>query len=88
MLAAHLERFKRYPDKVRARGDQGTTTVAFTIDHDGRFVTSRVVQSSGSQTLDEETLAMLVRAQPLPQPPDNVLVSELSFVVPIKFSIK
>jgi TonB family protein len=87
-LAAHLERFKRYPDKARARGDQATTTVAFTIDHDGRLVTSRVVQSSGSQTLDEETLAMLVRAQPLPKPPDNVLVSELSFVVPIKFSIK
>jgi periplasmic protein TonB len=87
-LAAHLERFKHYPDKARARGDQGTTTVAFTIDHDGRLVTSRIVQSSGSETLDEETLAMLVRAQPLPKPPDNVLDSELSFVVPVKFNIK
>jgi outer membrane biosynthesis protein TonB len=49
-----------YPDKARPRGDQGTTTVAFTIEHDGRLVTSRVVQR----------------------------VSESSFVVPIKFSIK
>jgi periplasmic protein TonB len=87
-LAAHLERFKRYPDKARARGDQGTATVAFTIDHDGRLLTSRIVQSSGSEMLDEETLAMLVRAQPLPKPPDNVLDSELSFIVPVKFSIK
>ena len=87
-LAAHLERFKRYPDKARARGDQGIATVAFTIDHDGRLVTSRIVQSSGSETLDEETLAMLVRAQPLPKPPDNVLDSELSFIVPVKFNIK
>jgi periplasmic protein TonB len=88
VLAAHLERFKHYPDKARARGDQGTATVAFTIDHDGRVVRSRIVQSSGSDTLDEETLAMLVRAQPLPKPPDNVLDSELSFVVPVKFYIK
>jgi periplasmic protein TonB len=88
VLAAHLERFKHYPDKARARGDQGTATVAFTIDHDGRLVTSRIVQSSGSEMLDEETLAMLVRAQPLPKPPDNVLDSELSFIVPVKFNIK
>jgi periplasmic protein TonB len=87
-LAAHLERFKHYPDKARSRGDQGTATVAFTIDHNGRVVTSRIVQSSGSEMLDEETLAMLVRAQPLPKPPDNVLDSELSFVVPVKFNIK
>ncbi len=87
-LAAHLERFKHYPDKARARGDQGTVTVAFTIDHDGRVVNSRIVRSSGSETLDEETLAMLVRAQPLPKPPDNVLDSELSFNVPVKFYIK
>jgi periplasmic protein TonB len=52
------------------------------------LVTSRIVQSSGSETLDEETLAMLVRAQPLPKPPDNVLDRELSFVVPVRFNIK
>jgi protein TonB len=87
-LAAHLERFKHYPDKARTRGDQGTVTVAFTIDHNGRVVNSRIVQSSGSETLDGETLAMLVRAQPLPKPPDNILDSELSFVVPVKFNLK
>jgi periplasmic protein TonB len=88
VLAAHLERFKHYPDKARARGDQGTATVAFTIDHDGHVVASRIVQSSGSETLDEETLALLARAQPLPKPPDNVLESELSFVVPVRFYMK
>jgi periplasmic protein TonB len=87
-LAAHLERFKHYPDKARARGDQGTATVAFTIDHEGRLVSSRIVRSSGSEMLDEETLAMLVRAQPLPKPPDNVLDSELSFIVPVRFNIR
>jgi periplasmic protein TonB len=87
-LAAHLEHFKRYPKEARTRGEQGTATVAFTIDHEGRLVSSRIVQSSGSATLDEETLAMLARAQPMPKPPDNVLDSELSFIVPVRFNIK
>jgi protein TonB len=87
-LAAHIERFKHYPAEARARGDQGTATVAFTIDHEGRLVSSRIVQSSGSATLDQETLAMLVRAQPMPKPPDNVFDNELSFIVPVRFNIR
>jgi periplasmic protein TonB len=87
-LTAHLEHFKRYPSDARARGEQGIATVAFTIDHEGRLVTSRIVRSSGSATLDEETLAMLTRAQPMPRPPDYILDSELSFVVPVRFNIK
>jgi periplasmic protein TonB len=87
-LVAHLERFKRYPQEARARGDQGITKIAFTIDHEGRLVSSRIVQSSGSATLDQETLDMLGRAQPMPKPPDNILGSELSFVVPINFNFK
>jgi periplasmic protein TonB len=87
-LRAHIERFKRYPQEARARGDQGTARIAFTIDHEGHLVSSRIVQSSGSSTLDQETLDMLVRAQPMPKPPDNILTSELSFVVPINFNFK
>jgi hypothetical protein len=44
-------------------------------------------QSSGSATLDQETLAMLMRAQPMPQPPEQVSDRELSFVVPVRFSL-
>lgn len=87
-LAAHLERFKHYPAEARARGDQGTAKVAFTIDHEGHLLSSRIVQSSGSATLDQETLDMLARAQPMPKPPDNVFDSELSFVVPVRFNIR
>jgi TonB family protein len=85
-LRAHIERFKRYPPEARARGDQGTARIAFTIDHEGHLVSSRIVQSSGSAMLDQETLDMLVRAQPMPKPPDNILASELSFIVPINFN--
>jgi protein TonB len=69
-------------------GEQGTATVAFTIDRDGRLVSSRIVQSSGSPQLDEETLAMLMRAQPMPKPPSTAPDSALSLVVPVRFAIK
>jgi periplasmic protein TonB len=87
-LAAHIEHFKRYPAEARSHGDQGTAKVAFTIDHDGHLLSSRIVQSSGSAALDNETLAMLARAQPMPRPPDQLADTQLTFVVPVRFNIK
>jgi periplasmic protein TonB len=87
-LAAHIEHFKRYPAEARSRGDQGTAKVAFTIDHEGHLLMSRIVQSSGSAALDQETLAMLARAQPMPRPPDQLADTQLTFVVPVRFNIK
>jgi periplasmic protein TonB len=87
-LAAHLERFKRYPAAARSHHEQGIATVAFTIDHEGHLLRSAIVQSSGSPALDQETLDMLARAQPMPKPPGNVADRALSFVVPIRFNIR
>ena len=87
-LAARLQRFKRYPPAARTRGEQGTATVAFTIDHEGHLVRSQIVQSSGSSLLDQETLAMLARAQPMPKPPADTPDSALSFIVPVHFNIR
>ena len=87
-LVADIERFKRYPAEARAHDEHGVTRVAFTLDRDGRVLASHVVQSSGSPTLDAETLAMLNRAQPMPRPPAQLATNELSFVVPVRFNIK
>jgi len=88
LLAAHIEHFKRYPAEARSRGEHGIAKVAFTIDHEGRLLRSNIVQSSGSTTLDQETLAMLARAQPMPRPPDQLSAAELTFVVPVLFNIR
>jgi periplasmic protein TonB len=87
-LAAHIEHFKRYPAEARSHGDQGTAKVEFTIDHEGHLLSSRIVQSSGSTALDNETLAMLARAQPMPRPPDQLADTQLTFVAPVRFNIK
>jgi periplasmic protein TonB len=87
-LAAHLDRFKRYPAAARARGEQGIAKVAFTIDHEGHLLSSQIVQSSGSKLLDQETLDMLARAQPMPKPPGDAPDSALSFIRTARFNIR
>jgi protein TonB len=83
LLIAQLERHKRYPPQ--ARGRLGEARLAFSIDRQGRVVTSRIVQSSGSDALDAEALALVKRAQPLPPPPAGLADNQLSFVVPIRY---
>jgi protein TonB len=87
-LVVHIERFKRYPAEASARGEKGIVQVAFTVDHEGWVSFKHVVRSSGSTILDQEALAMLDRAQPLPRPPDRITTSELSFVIPVRFNIR
>jgi protein TonB len=81
-----LERNKRYPPEARARGEQGVTRLAFSIDSQGRLLSSRIVTSSGSAVLDAETLALVQRAQPYPPPPAELAGSEMT--VPVSFSIR
>jgi len=52
------------------------------------LVTSHIFQSSGSSLLDQATLDMLARAQPMPKPPGNAPDSALSFIVPVRFAIR
>ena len=83
-LVAQLERNKRYPPG--AGGEQGTARLAFRIDRRGHLLFGRIVQSSGSAALDQETLALVHRAQPFPAPPAGVSDAQLSFVVPIRYA--
>ncbi len=87
-LVSHLNRFKRYPDGARARGAQGAVLVEFTIDRSGRVVASRVLRPSGSALLDEEAIAVLQRASPLPSPPAEVAGELFPLTLPIQFRIK
>jgi protein TonB len=87
-LMSHLNRYKRYPGKALAQKIQGVANVAFTIDRTGRVLSSRVVQGSGSEILDEEALAVLNRASPLPEPPGQLAGDAFTFGMPIPFRIK
>lgn len=87
-LLAHLDAKKRYPTEARSRGQHGVVRVQFSIDRRGNVLTKEVTVSSGSHLLDEEALAMLARASPLPFPPDTMLGDPISLTLPVQFRIR
>jgi protein TonB len=83
-----LERNKRYPAAARARNEQGTTQLAFSLDRQGRVTASKIVRSSGSPALDQESLELVRRAQPFPPPPPAMPGNEISLSVPVRFNMR
>lgn len=81
-LIAHLNRFKRFPNGA----SPGTVQVAFSIDRGGRVLSARLVRGSGDAALDEEAVAMIRRASPVPAPPDGIGGSAIALAVPVRFS--
>jgi len=86
-VAVHLRRHHRYPAESRARDEEGTAVVRFRIDRNGSVISSWIVSSSGHETLDQEALGMVQRAQPFPALPTEWDGDYMEFVVPIKWTI-
>lgn len=84
-LLAHLERRKRYPADARRQRQQGTAQVRFTIDAGGNVQSVSLVSSSGVAALDQEVVAMVRRASPVPAPPPGI---NRTIVVPVRFSLR
>lgn len=87
-LHLHLSKHKRYPGEARNRRVEGVVTVSFSIDGTGRITNARILKASGSPLLDDEALAMLSRASPLPAPPEAPPSGALNLSLPIQFNIR
>ena len=83
-----LNQFKRYPTQARIHRQEGTAIIEFTLDVNGRVISSRIVRGSGSDILDKETLELLTRAQPFPLPPDGAGGKDLFLKVPITYALR
>lgn len=81
-LLAHLNRYKRFPGGA----SPGTVQVSFSIDRSGRVLSARLISGSGDSALDEEAVAMVRRASPVPAPPAGVGGGTVALSVPVKFS--
>jgi periplasmic protein TonB len=88
LVAAHLQRFKQYPSGARAAGEQGTSRLSFTLGRSGQVLSSRLAGSSGHPALDNETVAMVRRAQPFPPMPPELKQALMSFSIPVLFSAR
>jgi len=63
-----LEKYKRYPRVAQEQRQEGVAYLRFTIDREGKVISSQINQSSGFELLDDEVLALIQRAQPAPSP--------------------
>ncbi|MEI9988570.1 MAG: energy transducer TonB [Rhizomicrobium sp.] len=84
-LLDQLNRFKRYPPEARKAHIEGTVMLHFVMDPDGRVLSFEIAKSSGRPVLDNEALALIQRAQPLPPLPAGM--NKLDAIVPIEFSL-
>ncbi|BCH22613.1 energy transducer TonB family protein [Mesorhizobium sp. L-8-3] len=87
-VVAWLKRHQRYPSRAKARGEQGTVRVAFTVDPGGRVTSSRVTRSSGNPELDKAALDMLRRASPVPAPPKELAKASIPLALPVTFDLR
>ncbi|MBB2164870.1 energy transducer TonB [Gluconacetobacter sp. 1b LMG 1731] len=86
-LLAQLEKFKRYPAEAQADRQEGTAYLHFAMDRKGHVLSATIETSSGHSLLDQETLALVRRAEPLPVPPDEVKGDPITLTVPVEFYI-
>lgn len=84
-LLAQLNQFKRYPVEARKAHVEGVVMLHFVMDPSGKVVSFEIAKSSGRPVLDDEALALIQRAQPLPSLPAGM--SKLDAIVPIEFSL-
>lgn len=61
-----IERAKRYPELARRSGIEGKSFVRFRINPSGQPVDVAIKNTSGSEILDQESLATIRRAAPYP----------------------
>lgn len=87
LVQVRFAHHKRFPDQALRRGLQGISLVLVTVCHNGEVLTSRIAQSSGIELLDQESLRIVQRANPLPNLPDEFRGKHFKFIVPIEFLI-
>ena len=84
-LLGRLEQFRRYPEQAQYRQEQGVVYLHFSMDRTGKVLSARIAKSSGFGDLDQETLALVHRAEPLPPPPTEVPGDPIELTVPVQF---
>jgi protein TonB len=85
-ISIRLSSSKRFP--LGALGQRGTTKVGFIVDRNGKLVSRWLEESTGIAALDEESLAIVERAQPFPIPPPELGEDQLRMTIPLIFDAR
>jgi protein TonB len=84
-LLAHIQPFRRYPIGGEMIAARGVTQLIFRVDQAGNVTGVWVKSSSGFEALDNEAMATVLRAQPMPRVPAG-LPSPLTVQLPVSFN--
>ena len=87
-LMRQLQRFKRYPASAQSRKEEGVVLLSFSLDRSGHVLAHSIARSSGHTDLDNEVMAMIMRAEPLPPFPESMPQPRIDLTVPIRFSLR
>jgi periplasmic protein TonB len=87
-LMRQLQRFKRYPASAQSRKEEGVVLLSFSLDRSGHVLAHSIARSSGHVDLDNEVMAMIMRAEPLPPFPETMPQTRIDLTVPIRFSLR
>jgi protein TonB len=85
---AAIAALQAYPPEAQSRHEQGVVLLGFTLDRNGHVLAHNIARSSGYADLDNEVMAMIVRAQPLPPFPASMTQPRIDLTVPIRFSLR
>lgn len=88
LVRRHVESFKVYPKQAKRRRMEGTVSLSFTIDRQGRLLSARITKGSGAPELDQAALDMLTAAQPMPKPPADVTGDRIDLNFMTEFSLE
>jgi len=86
-LMGWLNQHKRYPTELKKKKIEGVVIVRFSIDHEGRLLSSEIKKSSGHPRLDDAALQMLADASPMPAIPESLSRQRLTLEIPVEYSL-
>ncbi|MBU2892735.1 energy transducer TonB [Colwellia sp. D2M02] len=58
------------------------------MNKEGEILSSSLAKASGVRMLDNATVQLIAKANPLPKPPAHILSQRLSIEVPIRYFIR
>lgn len=87
-LQRHLIREMRYPLAARAKKEEGVVYVRVAMNRRGFIQSAQIRDASDFPLLNEEAIAVVQRAQPLPLPPDVVAGDPVDLIIPVTFSLR
>jgi protein TonB len=88
MVKGKINKMRNYPEDARRRKRTGTAVISFSVNEQGDILSSQLVTSSGTLSLDRAALTALESARPLPPPPKEIVKNGIQKVtLPVEFGL-